>query len=242
MIRQPDDAQTAWFLRACLRDPFGAVLTTRFAVYPPGSGKAGFWAALDDEGEPVGALSLMDGALTAVFPDENRADPEELLSFAAYLRAKTLLVSGYPLGEPLTALCCARDFPDTASPPEASDLPFLPALMTGGSASEPERAAMLTDLTLRFGAGLLRGRVIRSEGKPVSCAVTAGETAACALISGVATDPAYRGKGFARACVTSLVGASGKRAFVLTDSADLAGWYAEMGFVPWERHVYTFSI
>ena len=237
MIRQPDGAQTAWFLRACLDDPLGAALTTRFAAYPPGAGKAGYWVELDDDG-PVGALSYLDGALTAVFPDGERADPDELGAFAEYLRAKTLLVSGYPLGRSLTALRCDRGFPDTAEPLEKTDLANLARLMTQGDAPD----AMRADLALRFGAGLLRGRVIRSDGRPVSCAVTAGETAACALFSGVATDPAHRGQGFARACVTSLAGALGKPCYVLTDDARTAGWYGAMGFAPWEKPVCALSL
>lgn len=85
---------------------------------------------------------------------------------------------------------------------------------------------------LRHDAALLVGFV--EAGRAVACAMTVAQSPGGALIGGVATLPACRGKGYASACVLTLaqaLTARGDRVLLSPKNEEARELYARLGFV-----------
>ncbi len=88
-----------------------------------------------------------------------------------------------------------------------------------------------------FGKGILtgtgRGYLVRREGRMVSSAQINAENSLNGVIVGVATDPAWRNRGFARACVSRLcrdMTGCGKEVTLFYNNPDAGKLYRPLGF------------
>lgn len=104
-----------------------------------------------------------------------------------------------------------------------------------GSFADTKEAylAFLSDLTFKQRRGLARCRGIISEGRLVSCVITSAETQSCALLSAVASDKDFRGKGVGKATVLSTVNElvnENKKVFVIALNESAEGFYEHIGF------------
>lgn len=67
----------------------------------------------------------------------------------------------------------------------------------------------------------------------VSCALTTAQTTAAVLLGGVATSPAFRGRGYASACVTRLAAqaqSAGREVWISPKNESAAALYRRLGF------------
>lgn len=104
-----------------------------------------------------------------------------------------------------------------------------------GSFSNTKEAflSFLSDFTFRERRGLARGKCIHENGVLVSCAVTSAETVSKALLSGVVADKAFKGKGYGRKVVLSLVDEllkECKTPYVIALNDSAKGFYEHIGF------------
>jgi GNAT superfamily N-acetyltransferase len=93
--------------------------------------------------------------------------------------------------------------------------------------------AFLSDLTFKQRRGLARCKGIIAEGKLISSVITSAETQNCALLSAVASDKNFRGKGIGKATVLSIVNElvrENKKVFVIALNESAEGFYKHLGF------------
>ncbi len=93
--------------------------------------------------------------------------------------------------------------------------------------------SFLSDLTFRQKRGLARCKGVVSQGKLLSSVITSAETKNCALISAVASDRNFRGKGLGKITVMSMVDElinENKRVYVIALNESAQGFYEHLGF------------
>lgn len=104
-----------------------------------------------------------------------------------------------------------------------------------GSFADTKEAylAFLSDLTFKQRRGLARCRGIISDGRLISSVITSAETQNSALLSAVASDRDFRGKGVGKATVLSTVNElinENKKVFVIALNESAEGFYEHIGF------------
>lgn len=104
-----------------------------------------------------------------------------------------------------------------------------------GSFSNTKEAylSFLSDFSFKSRRNLARCKGVLVDSKPVSSAITAAETPACALISAVASDSDLRGKGLGKTTVLTMVDElknEGKKVFVVALNESAQGFYEKLGF------------
>ncbi|MDD3192832.1 MAG: GNAT family N-acetyltransferase [Oscillospiraceae bacterium] len=224
------------------RDPYGAIHTARWALYGGDSGPPRFWRTA----EGTGLLSLAGDTLTGSgsFPD-----PEELASFFAICGAKQLRgprpaleAAADLLGLPVQSrqiLCAAGPLRPFPSPPglcEPSPREVYPLLVKVFGLPQEEFGPWYCEVShkLRHGQGCLLG--VRATGQMAATAGIYHQNKQAALIGSVATDPAFRGRGYAVALVFSLADRaqkSGRIPFVICQNPAAVRVYERVGFRPW---------
>lgn len=128
-----------------------------------------------------------------------------------------------------------RFFDETQSDADMKSVYELISRSIPNSFSKSKEAylSFLSDFTFRKRRNKARVRVIESEGKVLSCAITAAESETAALISGVACDGLARGKGFGRKTVESLcfeLENEGKTVYVIALNDSAQSFYEKLGF------------
>ncbi len=94
------------------------------------------------------------------------------------------------------------------------------------------------DVHHRLRRGRFDAAAVTAGDAVVSCALTTAQTAEAALLGGVATAPAFRGRGYASACVTRLarhMQAARRDVWISPKNASAAALYRRLGFVPCGR-------
>ena len=93
--------------------------------------------------------------------------------------------------------------------------------------------SFLSDFTFRARRNLARGKCIYENDILAACAVTSAETEDKALLSGVATSEDFKGGGYGKKVVLSLVNELqkfGKSAYVIALNDSAQGFYEHVGF------------
>ena len=101
--------------------------------------------------------------------------------------------------------------------------------------SLPPFDSWYADVHSRFRQGRCRIAAINRDGHVAATAMTTAECEGAALIGAVATLPAFRGQGFASACVRTLTARlldEGKRVLLSPKNERAAVLYRKLGFVP----------
>lgn len=227
----------------CSRDVFGTRILAYFNTYSWEYDFIRFWVQINDDGDCVGAISLIDGSMTLTCKDE--ADFEELSAFIKMMGYSSLQcdlqvmkklgfrekIRGYVVRyENITdrekykgiTLCENVDYKDVYALIKAADLigvgEFLP---------------WLSDVTMRVKKGTAKAALAIENGEPAACAMKLFETDDAVLLGAVATDPSHRGKGLGGGLVTLLGNDSlkdNKRTELLCKEDSIVDFYRSIGF------------
>lgn len=187
-------------------------------------------------------LSLMDGV--AVFFAAQPVSDEWMAFFAfqpEIVRVHTDATTGQQLAEiggwsltEGTTLKYAGE--ERGEDPDICQAPFLPDVYTLLAANFPHIApfeAWYVDYSHRFRHGHCHVAAIMDKGKPVSVATTVAETETAAILGQVATDTAFRRRGYAAKCLFSLIyRCKGKQLYILPVNKYAEKLYISMGFRP----------
>ena len=229
---------------ASVPDPYGAIHTARWDLYGEQDGPPRFWRTPD----AGGLLSLSGDTLVA---SGRFLETDELAAFCAIcgaqkLRgpAKTLEAAAKQLGWPVQSrqiLHAAGNLQSCAMPPgfcEPSPREVYPLLQEVFGLTEEDFAPWYCEVShkLRHRQGFLLG--VRAEGKIAATAGIYHQNKKAALVGSVATDPAFRRKGYAAALVFSLAERArqeGRVPFVICQNPQALRVYEQVGFTPWEE-------
>lgn len=125
-----------------------------------------------------------------------------------------------------------RDFP----PIELCETPSLPAvhaLLCECFDSMAALNAWYPDVSHRIRHDCAKIATILDGEKVVSTAMTVAETDTAAVLGQVATHTAYRGRGYAKTCINSLISRCKDKTLYILPMTDYAhSLYVKMGFVP----------
>ena len=237
MYRLLDRGSEAGFLSFCSGRVIGSVLYTRLLAYGCDCRDVMFWSS--DDGRA--AASFADGVFTA-----DHDLPEYALeadAFGRFLGAREI-VTPESIGQNGLAVMKAVGLGDASGASDVSpeELFAVYSVMYEDRLSRsgaPDPGAWLTDVSHKLRHGLIRGKCVRVGGRPVSVALTSGESPGAAVISGVATSAAYRGKGYASRVVSALSGdlrGGGMAAYVIA-APELRRFYEGLGFCEQQSHV-----
>lgn len=236
MIRYADGPRLQGAIRTFGGNPFGVRALAGVLAYGTEQPFTGAWV----QGRNRLLVGRTEGALTLY---GNPSSAEEAFAFLNVIGGNTLLMpSAFPcallqsewqLHRAGVVLRCTGDIV-----PAKAEIANAETVMEILSACESpwleigDRDAMYTDLSHRIRHGCIRTRICRTDGVPVACAITVGETADAALIGGVACLPSFRGHGLAGQVLQALSAAlmeEKKQIFVFT-GAEMVGFYQRNGF------------
>lgn len=120
--------------------------------------------------------------------------------------------------------------------PEAHESPYLPsvhALLSECFDSMASLNAWYPDVSHRIRHDCAKIATILDDNKVVSTAMTVAETDTAAVLGQVATHNDYRGRGYAKTCINSLISrCKGKTLYILPMTDYARSLYEKMGFVP----------
>ena len=246
MLTLATGADRAKLERFCKGSLLGTYLGSRLRCYGFGFDFVRFWLG-EADGEICAVLGTLDSA--AVLLAAPSADHEELSAFLRMQSFSSMMTAAK------TAERCGLEnyvkkqaFVFTGGEavrpaPEPDDMKAVYALISReipGSFSAAREAylSFLSDYTFRKNRGAARAAALTEQGALCACALTAAETDQAAVLSGVAVDPRFRGKGFGRRVVLSLANAlqaEGKTAYVIALNDSAAQFYARIGFAPYRE-------
>ncbi|MGN0463703.1 MAG: GNAT family N-acetyltransferase [Acutalibacteraceae bacterium] len=240
MLRLTDKESADEVLRFCSGNAVGARVGALLRAYGNGYGFAMFWEQLKN-GNITAAVGKTDGNIT-VCADEN-ADFEELGEFvraigftALFSDADTAirLTGSAETGDILRFCGGGARADNVAFDVEPAALYGLLCSVNGAQAVGAGYLPWLSDIMFRKSRDMLRSVGVYENGRLISCALTSAETAEDAVISGVATDAAFRGRCLAKSCVETLAAQlmekGKKNIFVMTKNQELTGYYEKLGF------------
>ena len=226
----------------CSKDVFGTRILAYFNTYFYEFDFMRFWVQLDENENPVAAISLIDGSMTLTC-NEN-ADFDELSAFVKMIGFSSLQCDrrvmeklgikealwGYVVRyESITdrakyklTLCENTDYSDVYKLIKSADL-----LGVG------EYLPWFSDVTHRVKKGTAKAALAMENGEPAACAMKLFVTDDAVLLGAVATDPNHRGKGLGGGLVTLLGNESvneGKRTELLCKHDSIVDFYRSIGF------------
>lgn len=226
----------------CSKDVFGTRILAYFNTYSYEFDFMRFWVQLDENENPVAAISLIDGSMTLTCGE--KADCDELSAFIKMIGFSSLQCDrrvmeklgikealwGYVVRyESITdrakyklTLCENTDYSDVYKLIKSADL-----LGVG------EYLPWLSDVTHRVKKGTAKAALAVENGEPAACAMKLFVTDDAVLLGAVATDPNHRGKGLGGGLVTLLGNESvneGKRTELLCKHDSIVDFYRSIGF------------
>lgn len=191
--------------------------------------------------ENGGLCSVMDG--TAVLSCTNNAEewqifismnPDICRVHCSAEFGRLLLKEGSWKGR--EGIVLKYDGSPNTVPDQVCETPYLPHVYTLLSAcfeDMPPLNAWYPDVSHRLRHDCGNIAVILFGDTVVSTAMTVAETADAAIIGQVATDPQFRGRGYAKACINSLISrCKGKQLYILPMTELAHSMYIRMGFLP----------
>lgn len=214
-------------------NPFACRIFSQLLAYGTGERFLEHWVQLEDN-EPRAVISRMDGNIT-IFCES--AD-DELLEFIEAVGYNTVLAdkelfpqywSGEILmkfvGKPETEIFDNIDFT-----PTIREIYFILEKCQGEGFEVPDFDSFYPDMSHRIRHNLSRVLAYRLDGQAIACCITSAETNNCAIISGVACLPEYRGKGYASRLIAKIAESLGKRDIFVFCREELIGFYSRLGF------------
>lgn len=215
-------------------NPFACRILSQLLAYGTGERFLEHWVQLEDN-EPRAVISRMDGNITIFC--ENADD--ELLEFIEAVGYNTVLADKklfpqYWSGEVL------MKFVGQTNIKLSDNIDLNPSIREVYSVLErcreenfevPNFDSFYPDISHRVRHNLSRILAYRLEGKIIACCMTSAETNSCAIISGVACLPEYRGRGYAGELIAKIVKYLDNREIFVFCREELVGFYNRLGFV-----------
>lgn len=238
---------------------FGTKIYSQYQTYGLSDGVLDLWLLLDGD-RAVGAVSRLDGAVTLAA--DAAADVDELAAFLAAvgcryyegeralcervnavirggLRSSRILRWGGRSApadtRPAAAAPCADGVPPGTAAP-AEDLGAVYALLCAADPAFTARtdyAAWLTEVSHKRRHGLADIYILEVDERIVSTIGIYFKDASRAILAGLATDPACRGRGYARrmmAHATNAALAQGLEPWLLTAEDGIAAFHRACGY------------
>lgn len=116
---------------------------------------------------------------------------------------------------------------------ETPNLPAVHALLNSCFDAMSPLDAWYPDVSHRLRHDCAKIATVSNGDSVVSTAMTVAETDTAALIGQVATDSHYRGRGYAKSCINSLISRCKGKTLYILPMTDIARFiYENMGFVP----------
>ena len=232
-------------LRFCEESLLGTYLGCHLRCYGFDYPFVHFWFS-ENSGELTAVLGTLDDS--AVLLAAPGADFEELAAFLnmrAFSSVMTTVETARRCGvsdyteKQAFVFCGGEAVPNAQTPDDLKDVYALIVQEIPGSFSPEKQAylAFLSDFNFRKNRDAARAAVIRQTNTLCACALTAAETPAAAVLSGVASDPRFRGKGYGKQVVLSLANtlqSEGKTVYVIALNDSAASFYQKIGFQPEE--------
>ncbi len=216
-------------------DPYACHILSRLSAYGTGAPFLEHWIQICN-GKPTAALSRLDGNMTVYC----ESGSDELYEFIGAAGCASILADGniltrYRSGKTVLKYSRGAAVYDKGSvridtAPTIRDIYPVLASCRGEGFEVPEFDSFYPDMSHRLRHGLARIFAVRADGRAVSCCMTSAETELCAVISGVATMPDMRGRGYASLLVWKTAEALKPRDVFLFCDKELAGFYNRIGF------------
>ncbi len=254
LVGAADDA-LHWF---CEGNPFGCRILSAAQSYPDAP-FAGFWLQSDEQGRLRAAISRLDGDATVCCGILSSGEKEELCSFLQTVGVQSVFapkgtLSGARISDSGVVLLLSEipknaEFPRKSSAgefcletsPAVREIFALFSSCSGRGFEFSATDAAYVDLSHRLRHRFCRVIGMKNEaGILCAAAMTTAESKTAALIGGVCTLPALRGKGLASVVVAALCGelkTENKKIFLFAER-ELIPFYGRLGFLPageWER-------
>ena len=241
MLKRAEEADRRAIERFCSGSLPGAYLECRLRCYGFGYGFVKFWFA-EEKGEVTAVIgALEDSAVLLASPD---ADHSELAAFLRMVPFSSVMTAaktaercgfrGFKIKQSLVFRGAQAASP-AVQPEDMKTVYDLISREIPGSFSRETNAylSFLSDFTFRQNRGFARARALFANATLCACALTAAETPSSAVLSGVAADPRFRGRGNGRRVVLSLANelkAEGKTVYVIALNYGAAAFYRHIGF------------
>lgn len=218
-------------------NPFACRILSQLLAYGTGERFLEHWVQLEDD-KPTAAISRIDGNMTIFCEEAN----EELTEFINAVGFGTILADKhvFPQYRGVEALmkfsseaevkAIEGDSTETEHNPTIREVYSVLEKCKGEGFEVPDFNSFYPDMSHRVRHGLARIFALRVNGQAVSCCMTSAETDKCAIISGVATLPQMRGKGYAGRIVMDMIGSLGDREVFVFCREELISFYNKLGF------------
>lgn len=224
----------------CSHDVFGTRIKAYFDTYKANFDFLKVWIQLDENENPLAAISLMDKDMTLTCREN--ADFEELEFFIkmtdyASLQCERDVLKKLNLEESLWGYIVGYD---EITPVKSDNISFqvdykeMYSLISGVKLlGVGEYLPWLSDISYRVNHSTAVPAAICESGNLSACAAALFITEKAALLGAVATDPRCRGKGYGGALVKTLGNKmleSGRRVELLCKNDSIVEFYKSIGF------------
>lgn len=225
------------------KQPLGVHIACKLTAYGTDKDFLCVWYSEEENGINAVVLSFFGDFIICA---DERADFEEIGTFiTAYgyrsicAEKEILIKCGFELKSEKTMFTYTGNTDEVFSEVGFSaDMKKVYELISqsipGSFSSESEAyLSFLSDFTYRERRSLARVRAVCENGRVCSCALTAAESEASALISGVASDIRIRGKGYGKKAVLSLaneLAKENKKVYVIALNDSAKTFYKKIGF------------
>jgi len=223
--------------------PFSCKISSTANAYGTKLPFAQFWLQVSDDELPIAAISKLDDTLTLCTTE--RTDYQELKELIHILNVKFVLCDfsaaqaiNLPIAQQGEIMIYRNQncipAPDFEDCPSFEDVHNLLCACKTDSFTPPEFEPFYLDMSHRVRHGTTHVVGIRQQGTLVSCAMTVAQTETMAVISAVATRPAYQRQGFGRQAVLALISQLlQKELFIFRAQNENVAFYRSLGFEPY---------
>ena len=225
------------------KHPLGVHIACKLTAYGTDKDFLYTWYSEDEKGINAAIISFFGDVIICC---DETADFEEIGAFiTAYgyksicAKKDTLENCGFTVNEEKTMFAYSvkseEVYREVMSGGDMKKVYELISLSIPGSFSSDKDAylSFLSDFTYRERRALARVKTVCEYGMVYSCALTAAESKASALISGVASDKNIRGKGYGKKTVLTLaneLSSENKKVYVIALNDSAKEFYKKIGF------------
>lgn len=216
-------------------NPYACRILSQLLAYGTGERFLEHWLQLESD-NPRAVISRMDGNMT-IFCDKANEELTEFIQAVGYstILADKQIFPQYWSGEVVLQLVRKPEmkFCDDIEidfNPTIREIYSILMECRGLGFEVPDFDSFYPDMSHRVRHNLLRIIAVRVDGKAVACCMTSAETDRCAIISGVACLPKYRGRGYAGRLIAKMIESLCNRDISVFCRKELVGFYERLGF------------
>lgn len=200
--------------KIALNDPFACRIISLYNSYNPSLVFVDYWLALDEGGEPNGAIARNGSNFILLLTD--RSDLGEISSFMRVAGASAVICNGayaldLPCRKSVSGVILKRDLPFDdldgtlkISVPDIKEAYELIKKCEDEGFTPPDFDDFYVDVNHKLRHGSMSLCAVTENGSAVALAMTVAESGTGAVLGAVSCDPEYRGKGYGSAVVKYL--------------------------------------